>query len=113
MNTHGPQTKLGGLNMRAFEVPACGAFQLMDYVPEMEALLQPGHDVADCRTPHEGGTLARAYLADPEARQRITREGHARVRPSTHTGTACKRCWQRFNAQRMAAQCRLLYNHRH
>ncbi|GDX67789.1 hypothetical protein LBMAG37_09430 [Anaerolineae bacterium] len=79
VNTHGPQTKLGGLNMRAFEVPACGAFQLMDYVPEMEALLQPGHDVAVYRTPQEAGTLAREYLADPEARQRIARQGHARV----------------------------------
>ncbi len=79
VNIHGPQTKLGGLNTRAFEVPACGAFQLMDYVPEMEALLQPGHDVAVYRTPQEAGTLARAYLADPEARQRIARQGHARV----------------------------------
>ena len=79
LNSHHPQTKRGGLNMRAFEVPACGAFQLMDYVPEMEALLQPGHDVAVYRTPQEAGTLARAYLADPEARQRIARQGHARV----------------------------------
>ena len=79
VNTHGPQTKLGGLNTRAFEVPACGAFQLMDYVPEMEALLQPGHDVAVYLTPQEAVTLARAYLADPEARQRITRRGHSRV----------------------------------
>ena len=79
INTHGPQTKLGGLNTRAFEVPACGAFQLMDYVPEMEPLLEPGHDVAVYRTPQEAGAVAREYLTDPEARQRIARQGHARV----------------------------------
>ena len=79
INTHGPQTKLGGLNTRAFEVPACGAFQLMDYVPEMEPLLQPGHDVAVYRTPQEAGAVAREYLVEPEARQRIARRGHARV----------------------------------
>ena len=79
INTHGPQTRLGGLNMRAFEVPACGAFQLMDYVPEMEPLLEPGHDVAVYRTPQEAGAVAREYLADSEARQRIARQGHARV----------------------------------
>ena len=79
INTHGPQTKLGGLNTRAFEVPACGAFQLMDYVPEMEPLLQPGHDVAVYRTPQEAGAVAREYLVEPEARQRIARQGHARV----------------------------------
>ena len=79
INTHGPQTRLGGLNKRAFEVPACGAFQLMDYVPEMEPLLEPGHDVAVYRTPQEAGAVAREYLADPEARQRIACQGHARV----------------------------------
>ena len=79
INTHGSQTRLGGLNTRAFEVPASGAFQLMDYVPEMEPLLQPGHDVAVYRTPQEAGAVARDYLADPEARQRIARQGHERV----------------------------------
>ena len=79
INTHGSQTRLSGLNTRAFEVPASGAFQLMDYVPEMEPLLQPGHDVAVYRTPQEAGAVARDYLADPEARQRIARQGHERV----------------------------------
>ena len=79
LNSHHPQTKRAGLNMRAFEVPACGAFQLMDYVPEMEPLLEPGHDVAVYRTPQEAGAVAREYLADAEARQRIARQGHARV----------------------------------
>ncbi|GBL18643.1 hypothetical protein EMGBS3_03490 [Anaerolineaceae bacterium] len=111
VNTHGPQTKLGGLNTRAFEVPACGAFQLMDYVPEMEALLQPGHDVAVYRTPQEAGTLAREYLADPEARQRIARQGMRACWPSTPTGIACKRCWQRSSALPIAAQYQLLYKH--
>jgi spore maturation protein CgeB len=79
LNSHHPQTKRAGLNTRAFEAPACGAFQLMDYVPEMESLLEPGRDVAVYHTPQESAEVAKEYLANPEARQRIARYGYDRV----------------------------------
>ena len=76
INTHHPQTQRGGLNSRAFEIPASGAFELMDYVNEMESLLLPGREVACFHSPAEVATLVRDLLGDPETRGRIARAGH-------------------------------------
>lgn len=79
LNVHATQSRLGGLNMRAFELLACGAFQLVDYIEGMEDLLQPDQEVVCYRSPDEARRLAGAYLADPQARQRIASRGRARV----------------------------------
>ncbi len=79
LNSHHPQTKRAGLNTRAFESIACGAFQLMDYVPEMESLLRPGHEVVIYHSPQEAASVAKEFLANPEARQRIANQGYERV----------------------------------
>lgn len=79
LNSHHPQTKIAGLNTRAFEAIACGAFQLMDYVPEMEQLLKPGDEVAVYHSPAEVNFLAREFLKDAPARQKIIRKGRERV----------------------------------
>jgi spore maturation protein CgeB len=83
-NTHHPQTKRGGLNTRAFEIPASGAFQLMDYVAEMETLLIPGKEVLCFRSPAEAVELTREFIDDAETRSRIARAGYERVL-SEHT----------------------------
>lgn len=79
LNIHHPQTKRGGLNMRAFEVPASGAFQLMDYVSEMEPMLSPGRDVACFQAPAEAADLVREFLGSTEVRRRIAEAGRVRV----------------------------------
>lgn len=79
LNSHHPQSRLAGLNCRAFEIPAAGGFQLTDYVPGMEALLEPNREVAVYRSPEEAADLARYYIKADEERQRIAAAGHKRV----------------------------------
>jgi spore maturation protein CgeB len=79
LNAHHPQTQEAGLNMRAFEILAAGAFELTDYVPGMEALLEPGRDAAVYRSPEEAAELARYYLKTPDSRRRLAESGHRRV----------------------------------
>jgi spore maturation protein CgeB len=86
LNSHHSQTKRGGLNSRAFEIPASGGAQLMDYVPEMEDLLKPGEEVIVYRSPEEGASLAKEFIKDPGARDKIARAGYERVM-AEHTYT--------------------------
>ena len=79
LNVHASQSRIGGVNTRAFELLACGAFQLMDAIEGIEELLTPGEEVVCYRSPEEAGRLAAAYLKDPEARRRIAARGRARV----------------------------------
>jgi spore maturation protein CgeB len=84
LNVHHTQTHVGGLNTRAFEVPACGAFVLTDYVPGMEELLIPGEEVACYPSPDAIRPLVDYYLAHPDERARLSQRGRARVL-SEHT----------------------------
>ena len=84
LNSHHAQTKIAGLNTRAFEILASGAFQLMDYVPKMESLLSPGQEVAVYSSPAEAATAVRKYLHDTSARHKIAQAGYERVL-SEHT----------------------------
>lgn len=79
LNSHHPQTKRAGLNTRAFEALASGAFQLMDYVPEMERLLVPGEELAVYHSPTEAAFFVRKFLENPSERQRIAKNGFQRV----------------------------------
>jgi spore maturation protein CgeB len=79
LNSHHPQTKRGGLNSRAFEIPASGGAQLMDYVPEMEDLLKPDEEVIVYRSPQEGASIARELINDPGTRDKIAQAGYERV----------------------------------
>lgn len=79
LNTHHLQSRRGGLNTRAFEIPAAGAFELTDYVPEMESLLEPGREVAVYRSPEEAADLARFYVKAEDQRRRIAEAGYRRV----------------------------------
>lgn len=79
LNSHHAQTQRAGLNTRAFEILAAGGFELTDYVPEMESLLEPDREVAVYRSPEEARDRARYFIkAEPE-RRRISEAGHKRV----------------------------------
>ena len=79
LNVHQEQSRLSGLNTRAFELPACGTFQLVNWVEGIEALLEPDAEVVCYRSADEARRLAASYLADPAARDRIVARGRARV----------------------------------
>lgn len=79
LNLHHSQTLIGGLNMRAFEIPAAGGFQLMDYVPGAEELFEPGLEIVMARSPAHFRELANFYLAHPEERLKITKAGMTRA----------------------------------
>lgn len=88
LNTHHHQSRDGGANTRAFEILAAGAFELTDHVPGMEAVLEPGREVAVYRSPEEAADLARYYLKAAEERRRIAEAGHRRVL-AEHTYRHC------------------------
>jgi spore maturation protein CgeB len=79
LNVHSDQTHQSGLNMRSFELLAAGAFQLVDAVPGMEELLEPGRDLAVYHSAEEARDLSRFYLSHPEERARIAAQGRERV----------------------------------
>jgi spore maturation protein CgeB len=79
LNSHHPQTKIAGLNTRAFEAPACGAFQIMDYIPQMESMLTPGKEVVVYRSPSEAASLVRDFVNNRTELQRIAHIGRQRV----------------------------------
>ncbi len=79
LNVHSEQTHEAGLNTRSFELLATGAFELVDGVPGMEELLEPGKEVAVFRSPEEARTLAAYYLGHPQKRASMAGRGQARV----------------------------------
>lgn len=79
LNTHHPQTQRGGVNTRAFEILASGGFELMDDVPEMDSLMEPGREVGVYRCPEEAAELTRYYLKAPEERRRVAKAGYRRA----------------------------------
>ncbi len=78
-NVHHPQTRFGGLNTRAFEIPAAGAFELIDYVPGLEEHFDVGREIVAYTSPAQFRELAKYYLAHPDERAAIAERGRARV----------------------------------
>ncbi|MFN8414009.1 MAG: glycosyltransferase, partial [Anaerolineales bacterium] len=78
-NLHHSQTILGGLNMRAFEIPAAGGFQLMDEVPGAEELFEPGSELVMYHSTAHFRELVDYYLSHPSERDAIARRGYERA----------------------------------
>lgn len=69
----------GEMNLRSFEVPACGAVLLMERENlEVRDYLEPGEEVV-LYGPDDFEQIVRDLLADPERLDRIARAGHHRV----------------------------------
>ncbi|MFA5336253.1 MAG: glycosyltransferase [Candidatus Omnitrophota bacterium] len=83
LNIHDPEARLS-VNTRTFDIPACGAFELSDYRPEIEKLFRPGEDMVCYRDIPELLKLAGHYLENPSERQRIAMNGQKKV-ASEHT----------------------------
>lgn len=64
---------------RTLEIPACGAFMMHERTDEVCRLLAEGHDAVFFGDDEELVRLARHWLADPVARQRVAMAGRERV----------------------------------
>jgi spore maturation protein CgeB len=67
---------------RTFEIPACGGFMLHERSPELLELFEEDREVACFGGVDELIGKIRWGLANPEARERIARAGHARCVPA-------------------------------
>ncbi len=78
-NVHHPQTQVGGLNTRTFEVLAAGGFELVDNVAGLEENFEGGREIVSYTSPAHFRELADYYLAHPDEREAISKRGRARV----------------------------------
>ncbi len=73
-----------GVNLKTFEIPACGGFQISDYRSGLEDLFVIGKEIAVYRDAKELRTMVEYYESHPEERRAIAQAGRARVLKS-HT----------------------------
>ena len=78
-NVHHSQSRAGGLNMRTYEIPAAGGFEMTDYIPGMEDQFEIGSEMIVYRSPEHFRELVEFYLKHPEERGEIVRRGRERV----------------------------------
>lgn len=74
-------------NLRNFEIPACGGFQLSERSEEILRLFREGQDIACFEGGQELAAKCSQYLADEPARLRIAAGGHRTVSEGGHTVT--------------------------
>jgi spore maturation protein CgeB len=67
-----------GVNMRSFEIPACGSMQLALHSDEMSALYEDGKEVILFSTFEEARQKAAFYLTNETELRHIAEAGHAR-----------------------------------
>ena len=98
LNVHHPQSRLGGLNMRTFELLAAGVAQLVDWIPGTDELLEPGREIVCYRSVDEAREMAIALLNDPRRRADVAQRGRERVlRDHTYVArmrTLCEMAFQ-------------------
>ena len=68
-----------GYNMRVFEIPGAGGFQLTNYVPGIEELFEEEKEIALFRSTDELHDKAAYYLAHPQEREKIAAQGQRRA----------------------------------
>lgn len=85
LNAHHAQMR-EGVNMRTFEIPAAGAFQLCDAKARLGELLEIGREVAVYEGVDDLVDVLHRYAGDDAARARIAEAGRQRVlRDHTYT----------------------------
>jgi len=72
--------RLHGINQRIFDVPACGAFLMTDYVEEIESFFKPGVDIETYSSVEELIDKIHFYLNHDGIREKIARRGYERAR---------------------------------
>jgi len=83
LNIHREFEESGG-NYRLFEIPACGAFQLVDEKKDISRYFEIGKEVVTFKDKDDLRRKVEYYLKNPEKREEIARAGFNRVK-SDHT----------------------------
>ena len=73
------QPQNGGVNLKTFEIPAAGGFQVSDSQPELINILEPGREVETYETQDELLDKIKFYLSDDDKRNQIALAGHKRI----------------------------------
>ena len=73
-----------GINLRACEIPACEAFQLCKYSPNLEEIFTLGRDIETFETIEELLEKVDYYLKNDQARIRIAKNGCETIRSFTY-----------------------------
>jgi spore maturation protein CgeB len=79
LGLHSVDTSPTMMSMRTFDVLGCGAFYLTQWTPAIENLFSNHEHLVWSKSPQETVDLVNYYLARPEERQRIARNGQAMV----------------------------------
>lgn len=79
LGLHSVDTSPTMMSMRTFDVLGCGAFYLTQWTPAIENLFSNHEHLVWSKSPQETLDLVNHYLARPEERSRIARNGQAEV----------------------------------
>lgn len=72
--------EISGGNYRLFEIPACGAFQIVDEKKDIGKYFEIGKEIVTFKDENDLGLKVKYYLEHPEERQRIANAGYERVK---------------------------------
>jgi spore maturation protein CgeB len=72
-------------NVRNFEIPACGGFQLSEGSNEIKELFVEGEEIVCFKSPEELLLKCKYYLEHEEERKLIARKGYERLISGKHT----------------------------
>jgi len=78
LNINHSQSKQG-VNARTFEIPCCGAFEIVNYVPGLEELFDLETELVCYKDVQELRELASFYLVNEKCRHKIIENGYKRV----------------------------------
>lgn len=79
LNIHHSQS-IEGLNTRTFDIPACGAFEIVDYKKDVERHFAIDKEIVTFRNIDELKTKIDFYLKNDDLRKTISENGKHRVR---------------------------------
>jgi len=83
LNIHHPQS-IEGLNTRTFDIPACGAFEMVDYKKNIEKHFEIDKEIVTFKNINELKSKIDFYLRNDDLRKIISENGRQRVR-NEHT----------------------------
>lgn len=85
INIHRDFEESGG-NYRLFEIPACGAFQIVDEKSDIGKYFEIGKEIVTFKDEDDLRSKIEYYLSNPEEREKIAEAGYRRVKKD-HTLT--------------------------
>jgi spore maturation protein CgeB len=71
--------EIEGVNVRTFEIPACGGFQMINWKPGLDQILKEGDEVVSFRNKEEIIEKIDYYLKNDDERKRIIENGYRKV----------------------------------